>query len=123
MNIKKLTTKTDRIIIICAFLASAIILIFNLSTLGKASTLSIEVNGMLYGQYDMNVPKSITVKSEYGYNLVRIENGSAYVIESSCKEQYEIGKKISKCGQCIVCLPNRVIIRVTGNDEVDGVTY
>ena len=44
-------------------------------------------------------------------------------IESSCDEQREIGQKISKAGQSIICLPNCVIIRISGNTDIDGVTY
>jgi hypothetical protein len=123
LKIKSLTTKTDRIIIACTFLISVFIFAFNLNTISKPSTVNIEVDGILFGQYDISVPKTILVNSEYGFNKVLIENDSVCVIESSCNEQYEIGKKISKSGQCIVCLPNKVIIRITGNNEVDGVTY
>ena len=123
MNIKNYTTKTDRLIIGFIFLISVIILAFNLCSITKPSTVSIEVDGVLFGQYDISTAKTIVIDTEYGYNKVLIKNNSVCVIETSCKEQYEIGKKISKSGQCIVCLPNRVIIRITGNNELDGVSY
>ena len=60
-----------------------------------------------------------------GTNTLVIENGEAWVSEADCPDKICMGMgKISKNGEFIACLPNRVIIVVEGGEEspVDGRT-
>ena len=58
-----------------------------------------------------------------GTNLLVIENGSAYVTNSTCPDHLcEKTGRINKVGQSVICLPNRVIVEITGGDGgVDAV--
>ncbi len=48
------------------------------------------------------------------YNLLHIENGSAYITDASCPDKIcEIKGRISNVGEMIVCLPNKVVISIT----------
>ena len=123
MKLKSITTPVDRIIILFVLIISVLLFAVNLITFTPPSVVRIEVDGVLYGEYNLSDTKTITVNSQYGKNVVLIDSKSVCVLETTCKEQYEIGRKISKSGQCIVCLPNRVIIKIEGNEAVDGVTY
>ena len=60
-----------------------------------------------------------------GTNTLVIENGEAWVSKANCPDKICMGMgKISKNGEFIACLPNRVIIVVEGGEEspVDGRT-
>lgn len=48
------------------------------------------------------------------HNTVVIENGVVFVSEADCKNQICVNTpKISKDGEQIICLPNRVIVEVS----------
>ena len=56
-------------------------------------------------------------KTFYGTNTLVIENGQAYVIESSCKDHIcEKTGRISKVGETIICLPNAFFVTVTDGE-------
>ena len=52
-----------------------------------------------------------------GSNILVIEDGEAWVSEASCPDQICRGMgKISRNGEFIACLPNRVIIVIEGGE-------
>ncbi len=56
--------------------------------------------------------------------IVCVENGTAFVSESDCRDGICRGTRpISRAGQSIVCLPAGVMIRISGEEAiVDGVS-
>ncbi len=94
----------------------------------SAKGVLIEVNGEEYAKYNFNDISSIEyieIKTQYGYNKVEINNKKVRVIEASCPDKLDVKAGwISKTNQMLVCLPNKVLIRIIGkNNEVDGVVY
>lgn len=88
----------------------------------------IETNGQEYARYayrELEIPREIEIQTEFGYNLVYLEQGNIYMVKSDCRDQLDVRMgKISKSGEQLICLPNRVTVRIEGNDsELDGVTY
>lgn len=64
------------------------------------------------------------VKDSKVTNTVVIENGFAYVDYADCPDKIcSKHKKISRSGESIVCLPNKVVVTVCNenNQELDGV--
>jgi len=109
------------LILLCTSLA------FILIPKEKGSSIYIEVNGKLTAVYSLNQPKEkhITVKGVIGETHVCIDKGSAWVTDSVCKNKLCIKMgKISKNGEIIVCLPNRVVISVKSSKdkEIDAIT-
>lgn len=59
-----------------------------------------------------------------GYNKLRTEDGCIAVIEADCPDKDCVKQgSLKKPGDSAVCLPHRLVIRLTGKSEVDGVTY
>lgn len=59
-----------------------------------------------------------------GSNTLVIENGEAWVSEANCPDKLCMGfGKISKNGEIIVCLPNRLIVMIEGGEasEIDAI--
>ena len=59
------------------------------------------------------------------YNIVEIKDGKVSVIEASCKNQVCVKHSpVSRSGESIVCLPNRLVVRIDsgseGSDKNDG---
>lgn len=92
----------------------------------SASTVSVEIDGKEYGRYNLQEKNSQTlaIESKFGYNKIVIANGSVCVCESNCPDGLEIqAGAIQKAGQMLVCLPNRLVVRIEGRRDVDGVAY
>lgn len=78
-------------------------------------------NGERVKELSLDRQEEYTVTGVY-QNLVRIENGQVAVIESNCPGEDCVHRGwIQQAGQSIVCLPNRMEIRIEGESEVDFV--
>ena len=54
------------------------------------------------------------------YNLLVIQDGKADVTEASCPDGICVNHRaISKQGQSIVCLPNKVVVEIENGEESD----
>ncbi len=71
--------------------------------------------------YDLSRDRVITVESRDIRLEIVIQNGAAFVRESSCPDGVcRAGGRISKSGQTLLCAPAGVIIRVEGGEgDVD----
>lgn len=57
-------------------------------------------------------------------NLIRIEDGRVFVEKSDCPGLDCVHlSAISRPGRTLVCLPNRMEVRITGADADDGVDF
>ncbi|MCF6463685.1 hypothetical protein C3E89_09975 [Clostridium sp. Cult1] len=89
----------------------------------KEKYISVQVNGEEIKKFifDSNlIGKTIPVETQYGYNLIEIGKEKVRVIEADCPDQLDVKQGyISKVGEVIVCLPNRLVIEIKGVDEGD----
>lgn len=121
-------TKWDKIIIVLslmtAFLLLAAINIFLYC--GTATGVEISVDGKLYSAYSFSeLPreKTLEIRTDIGYNVIKIADNTVCVINSSCGDGLCENSVISKPNQTIVCLPNKLTVRLVGKSEVDSVSY
>lgn len=87
----------------------------------QGSTVEIWKDKVLVGSYPLNnaEAKTIPLDSSYGHNVVVISDGEVFMKEADCPDQVCVHTgSISHVGQSIVCLPNRVVIEIKGNQEV-----
>ena len=55
-----------------------------------------------------------------GTNTLVISGGEAYISEADCPDGLCVSQgRISRTGQTVVCLPNRVMLRIVGADDAD----
>lgn len=98
---------------------------YGLSTLIRqsGSRLQITVDGEVYGTYDLSKDQTIKIGKT---NICRIEKNKVTMIWADCPDQTCVHhKSIDKAGGNIICLPNRVILSISGdgeNQETDTVT-
>lgn len=114
-QILKIITPGDKILIILivALAAFSFIAVNNLKQPGE--TVIIEVAGLVVQQLNMDKPQEITVTGSIGNTTVKIDQKSVQVIHSDCPEKICIKTgKIRHIGEIIVCVPNRVVIRING---------
>ena len=87
-------------------------------------TVVISVDGEEYGRYPLSTDREISVDTVYGHNTVTISAGTVSVTESDCpNHDCEGFGAVSKPVQSIMCLPHRMIVRITGSTDIDAVLF
>ena len=121
--------KYKRDLILVGVLLLAAVLLFLLMrsmqerNTGAGAVAVVSIDGEEVGRYPLN--KNGTFPLNGGSNILVVENGEAWVSEANCPDKICMGMgKISRNGDFIACLPNRVIIVVEGGEQalVDGKT-
>ncbi|MBQ8803752.1 MAG: NusG domain II-containing protein [Tyzzerella sp.] len=87
----------------------------------EAGTVIVEVDGEAFGEYSLDENHEILINDT---NVLIIENGQANMYEANCPDQICVKHKpISKNGETIVCLPNKVVVTITEAEksELDAV--
>ena len=117
-NTKKI--KNDIIFIGALLLVLAIIGGCLLLFRKEGNTVKVTVDGQTFGTYSLDKNQTIEIKTEKGYNLVVIENGTVRVEEASCPDGVcSSHRPIRFGGSSIICLPNKVVVSIE-NKENDG---
>lgn len=116
------------------------ILIFILILLGSAAALllpergdgtiaNVYRNGKCIYSVDLSsvkAPYTIKLKGEHGYNNVLVEHGRIRISEADCPDKVCVHQGwISKSGTPIVCLPNKLIVKIeksAADADIDGVS-
>ena len=78
----------------------------------------ISVAGNPYGTYDLSTNQEIEITNGQNLNKVIIKDNEVQMIEANCHNKVCIKQgRISKPGQTIICLPNRVLVQIEGASE------
>lgn len=106
-------------ILVIAFLGAIGVQILSVK---EAERIQVSVDGQVFGVYSLHKDQEIKINDT---NYLIIKDGVADMIEADCPDQICVNQKaISKTGETIVCLPNKVIVDVKGveSGELDAVT-
>ena len=79
----------------------------------------------LVGEYTLteDYETEFKVEVDSGYNIVHIQDGSVWIQDATCPDKVCLHQgKISKDGEIIVCLPNRLMIQIEDNSETEDMT-
>lgn len=76
----------------------------------------ISVDGKLYGEMSLAEDGEIKLPG----CTVKVEDGEAFVENSTCPDKVcEKTGRISRNGESIICVPNRVSVEISGEGETD----
>ena len=118
-NTKKI--KNDIIFIVALLLVLAIIGGCLLLFRKEGNTVKVTVDGQTFGTYSLDKNQTIEIKTEKGYNLVVIENGTVRVEEASCPDGVcSSHRPIRFSGASIICLPNKVVVSIENKENDRG---
>lgn len=132
-RIGEIMTKYDKILILFIVVLSLVSIYFTkyfaVDSMNKS--VYIEVNGDKYKELliDESTNETFEVISEYGSNKIDITDGKVRVIEASCPDKLDVRQgAISKPGEIIVCLPNKMSIEIlgksdNGEDDIDYLSH
>ena len=75
--------------------------------------------GSVYGTYVLGEEQEIPIVQDgVTTNVLTIRDGRADMTEADCPDKLCVHQKaISKNHEMIVCLPNKVVVEVTGSEE------
>ena len=133
------------IVLVAAGLAVSALLAVSHADAGADARVVIESGGELFASYPLSKDSEIIVPAPGGvsykdpkaapadasgectqyryFNIVKISGGEVSVTGASCKNQVCVRHgAISKTGESIVCLPNRLVVTIEGGDGYDTVT-
>ena len=99
--------------------ALVMLLVMHVTGETKGDQVQITVNGEIYGTYPLEKDQTIEVTEGEFHNVIRIEDGQAYMEEADCPDGYcKRQGTISRENETIVCLPHKLVAEV----ESDGST-
>ncbi len=88
---------------------------------GAAQYAEIWSDGKLVETLSLSVDRTLTVQSQHGVNVVTVKDGKIAVTDADCPDHYCMRRGYCHSGAQIVCLPNRLVIKFTGKQSLDGV--
>lgn len=117
------------VVLILIAAAASMLLVSRATATEKGSLAVVEVNGKEVRRVTLGSGqpmRTITVKGWNGPSTFEVKEGRVRMVKSSCRDKICIGMGwIDTDGRSIVCLPNRVVIRVTGkrkSGKIDTLT-
>ena len=111
--------KKRDIIFICSIVAVALVLLAVFFLLREdGSYVVVRVDGEEVARYYLDHDGEYALNG--GTNILKIEDGEAWIIEADCPQisgkKCTAQGKISKTGEVITCLPNKLTVTVYGED-------
>ena len=78
-------------------------------------------HGEVVKTVNLHMDQEFTVTTDDGgYNIVTVKDGAIAVSEASCPDHYCQDRGFCSGGVDIVCLPNKLVIRFLGQQDVDS---
>ena len=96
---------------------------------GRAGRVLIEIEGKVIQELDLSQDISpIRFETDYGYNIVEVENGRVRVSGADCPDQICVNTGWRRhAGQLIVCMPHHFVVKLVGSADspldLDSFTY
>ena len=114
---KRMKLKKMDMVLCLAVLVIAGCSLLGYSYLGKqiAARVIVEQDGKVIGEYSLQEDKEIKINET---NVLSIQEGHVDMTWADCRDQICVKhKSISKNGETIVCLPNKIIVMVESDED------
>ncbi len=113
--------RSDILLAAALLLISAVGLIYLSVFRVEGTTVQITVDGEPYGVYSLTEERTVEIPGgadDAWHNRLIIRDGKAWMESASCPDGICVSHRpIFRDGESIVCLPNRVVVTVTVEDE------
>lgn len=117
-----------KIIFFVLMIAAVLFILQNIMQNKQGTYVEVCVDGVVQARYPLSEDTDTIIQGiNHLNNHLVIKNGQADITDAGCPDKLCVHqKKISKVGETLVCLPNRVVITVKGSDssehrEVDSI--
>lgn len=120
-NDRKRIAKPDLLLLLALlFLGTAGLFAARMLQNQNGAAVRITAGGKVYGTYALSQEKEIPIQAKKGgpvTNVLKISKNQAKMIEADCPDGLCMHQRaVSKQGETIVCLPNEVVVEVTGDE-------
>ena len=113
--LRKILTLGDKILIGALLLASLASVPLMRSMTAPGQIVRIETDGTLFQSVSLFENRTIAVPGPLGKTLVEIRDGRARIVASPCANKLCVNAgSIALTGHIIACIPNKVVVRITG---------
>lgn len=107
--IKKADIFAIAVIVLAALLSMVAVAAFK----PAGTMVVVKLDDQMQAEYSLFESKEIPITSEYGTNILKIHGGSAQIVSADCRDAICVKSgKISKVGDCLVCLPHKLVIEI-----------
>ena len=110
--------KRNDIFIIIAIVVISVGMMITLNAAGPENTgvAVVTLDGGVYREVPLSRDADYVVENEGRHNTVRVEGGEIFMLDASCPDLACVRQgKISTGSGAIVCLPNKVLIKLRGD--------
>lgn len=123
---KRLSIKNDLLLLILLLVIGLLIpLGYQLFHRTAGNTVTITIDGELWRTLPLSTDTTIDIPGHGGTNTLCIKNGQASITEADCPDKLCVHQvSIQHNGESLVCLPHKVIVKVTANAsdrDLDGI--
>lgn len=115
----------DVTLIVVLLLASVGGMVYLRNTLSAGTYCIVYADGAEVGRYSLSRERVMRIRGPLGETTIAVERGAVSVIDSPCPHKVCMSMgRISRVGETVACIPNRVLVTVQGRREggVDAVT-
>ena len=118
---KNKSLKNDVILILSIVLVSLILVLYLSFFKPNGNKIKVTVNGDLYKTYSLSEDIREDIITDKNSNTLVIKDGKAEIVSATCPDGIcQKHYPISREGESIVCLPNRVVITVFSEGSSDA---
>ncbi|MCD7928727.1 MAG: NusG domain II-containing protein [Clostridiales bacterium] len=106
-------------LVLAGLALTAFVLLSRMNSSSDGLTVTIRQDNEVIATLPLDEDATYAVQSEDGVtNLVVIEDGTVHMEEADCPDQLCVKQgKIRYAGDSLICLPNRVVRWISGEDE------
>jgi len=106
--------KKKEIIIIAVMILISVAAVFIMRSSMGGSKILVTLDGQTYGEYSLRKNQEIEIVTDYGRNLLIIEDGKADMTEATCPDKIcvDMNPISDESPGLIVCLPNKIVVEL-----------
>lgn len=103
------------------FVIIILFIVNNIKNNNKSEAIEIYINNKLYRSIPIDEDEDLKIEGEFGYNYIKMHDNGVEITEASCPDKVCVESGfISKPSERIVCMPNKVVIKIKASDKVNN---
>jgi hypothetical protein len=114
----------DKVLILILSLITVLSLYFIKVIFPAGVEASIKVEERYIGPYMLTEDRVFEIKGPLGHTEVEIKDGKIRIKKAPCRDKICIKQGwISNSGESLICLPNKVMVYITGEARYDAISW
>jgi len=120
----RILTIGDKFLIAFLFISSSFSFLWIKNIHARAKFCVVSVNGKVTWKVPLSENREIVVDGPLGHSHIEVKDGKVRMLDSPCPLKICVKTGyIDGPNDMIVCLPNRIIVNITGEEKLDGITW